>query len=208
MCGFIAMLAILALHCVSLAAEAVNLESTSLSYWIVDGMKFGTLAFFLISGFLLGDRFQTSPRVDYMRRRVEKVFVPWLFWLGLEVVCRVAHDVYGRGLRLSLSWPSVLAVSSITTRFLVGSSFWFVPNLFLAVTVLLIFRRHLLSKWMGGVLLAVNLLYVVNLYGVWMPAAHTRAWFAYVFYVWLGASTLPITTKRSCGRFQSYRQAC
>jgi membrane-bound acyltransferase YfiQ involved in biofilm formation len=52
--------------------------------------------------------------------------------------------------------------------------------------VLLIFRRHLQSLFFGGVLLAASLFYSLNIYTQWIETHHTRAFFGFIFYLWLG----------------------
>jgi membrane-bound acyltransferase YfiQ involved in biofilm formation len=69
----------------------------------------------------------------------------------------------------------------------VGTAFWFVPNLLFALALLLLFRRLLHDARMGFVFLLASLFYGVNIYGEWIPVAHTQAIFGFVFYLWLGA---------------------
>jgi membrane-bound acyltransferase YfiQ involved in biofilm formation len=55
------------------------------------------------------------------------------------------------------------------------------------MAVLLLFRRYLYTLQLGVCLLAVNLVYTVNIYGLWFPSRHTQALFGFVFYLWLGS---------------------
>ena len=184
---FLSMLGILAVHCAGPVAGALQLGSPALLRWLEDALKFGTIAFFLISGFLLGDRFTTTEPVAYLRRRLKKVFVPWLFWFYVQVAYFVAAGMYQHRLRLTWSWKTIQVVGGMVNACAMSSAFWFVPNLFLAVMVLLAVRRYLFSIQLGAVLLAVNLFYVLNIYTEWMPSGHTLALFGFVFYVWLGS---------------------
>lgn len=150
-------------------------------------IKFGTIAFFLISGFLLGERVQTCRPVEYLGRRFQKVFLPWLCWLSLLVTLLLITDVFHHRLLLP---NSINALSIIATKFFwcaTTTAFWFVPNLFVGLCILILFRRHLHDLRLGAALLAVNLFYVINIYTLWVPSHHTRAVFGFVFHLWLGA---------------------
>jgi len=70
---------------------------------------------------------------------------------------------------------------------IIDTPFWFVPNLIVGMICLLLCRRWIDDLRFGGILLAVNLVYVANIYAHWFGANHTQALFAFVFYLWLGA---------------------
>ena len=82
--------------------------------------------------------------------------------------------------------PLGSALRSEVMRCLTGTALWFVPNLLFGLAILLIFRKHLESLVLGAALLALDLLYTANIYAQWFPAQHTRALFAFIFYLWLG----------------------
>jgi membrane-bound acyltransferase YfiQ involved in biofilm formation len=183
---FLALASIFAVQGVAVVAALMHTGSSAVPGWVSDALNVGTIAFFLMSGFLLGDGFQTARLGNYLRRRLKKVFLPWLFWFYLQVAYGVAQAI-SHGLRLSLNWSTVHAVSEIVRSNAATSAFWFIPNLFLAVMILLVFRRRLYSVWLGAMLLVVNLFYVATLYSGWMPGGHTQALYGFIFYVWLGA---------------------
>ncbi len=85
----------------------------------------------------------------------------------------------------SLQAVPVLLHEAVQTLF--TSAFWFVPNLLLALSILLLFRRWLRDMRFGAVLLAFNLFYVVNIYARWLPSGHSQAFLGFVFHLWLGA---------------------
>lgn len=68
-----------------------------------------------------------------------------------------------------------------------GTAFWFVPNMLMALGVILMWRRFLDDPRAGIVFLSVSLFYGVNIYGHWLPVLHTQATFGFIFYFWLGA---------------------
>jgi membrane-bound acyltransferase YfiQ involved in biofilm formation len=180
---FWSMLAIVGIHCVQILG-VTGIKRASLQQAIEMPLKFGTIAFFLISGFLLGERIQTCSPVEYLSRRLRKVFLPWFFWVSILVAARLIFDFkdHQPGLHISiLSIAHRYHVSAMNTPF------WFVPNLLVSLCVLLFFRRHLYDLRLGGALLAINLVYVVNIYALWFPNSHVRAWFGFVFYLWLGS---------------------
>jgi peptidoglycan/LPS O-acetylase OafA/YrhL len=183
---FWSMAAIIAIHCVP---EAAAVKGISLR-WLqlcVDPFKFGTIAFFLISGFLMGERLVTSHPLDYFLRRVRTIAAPWTVWLILRVSLKVLADAHYHRASLSTHY----AVMEVALRDLVfcfrRTPFWFVPNLLIGTACLLIFRRRLHDLRFGAVLLAINLFYTANIYLRWLPNSHTDATFGFVFYLWLGA---------------------
>jgi peptidoglycan/LPS O-acetylase OafA/YrhL len=70
---------------------------------------------------------------------------------------------------------------------LLNTAFWFVPNLLIALIVLLIFRRFLHDLRLGLVFFLASQFYSANIYGNWIAADHTKAVFGFVFFLWLGA---------------------
>src|ERR1700722_7360052 len=51
--------------------------NSGLDIALVTPFKFATIGFFLISGFLLGERVDRRNPVEYFLRRFRRVFVPW-----------------------------------------------------------------------------------------------------------------------------------
>ena len=180
---FWSMLAIVGIHSTWIL-NISGIERPWLQQAIETPVKFGTIAFFLISGFLLGERMEICNPVEYLSRRFRKVFLPWLFWVSLLVIAHLIFDFAHHQTGLHIN------IFSIAHRYYVAaleSPFWFVPNLLLALGILLLFRRHLFDLRFGGALLAINLVYVFNIYALWFPSSHVRAWFGFVFYLWLGS---------------------
>ena len=180
---FWSMLAIVGIHCVQILG--VNgVERPHLQQAIEMPLKFGTIAFFLISGFLLGERMDTCRPVEHLSRRLRRVFLPWFFWISVLVATRLIFDFKHHKLGLHIS---ILSIAHRYHFSAMSTPFWFVPNLLVALCVLLCFRRHLYDLRFGWALLAINLVYVVNIYALWFPNSHVKAWFGFVFYLWLGS---------------------
>ena len=184
---FWSMAAIVAMHGLFFAWKGAALSRTAIG--LITILKFGTVGFFVISGFLLGDRVRTSHPAAYLMRRVNKVFVPWSFWFTLMVGVSVwlFHSHSGKPVMFHMNLDEVRIFGQQVGETLLLSSFWFVPNLLLGICVLLLFRRVLFRKELGGVLLAVNLFYAVNIYGRWIESRHTEALLGYVFFLWMGS---------------------
>lgn len=178
---FLSMAAIIAMHTIE---SYPGKCATSCS--LIQGFKFGTIGFFLVSGFLLGERIDEYNSSQYFTRRLKNILLPWLFWYLLYSSLRVAADfVHGR---ITLhSTGSLGRVYVHLTTGLQETAYWFVPNLLIALSVLLILRRSLRDIRLGLVFLGVSIFYAINIYGGWVPVEHTRAVFGFVFYLWLGA---------------------
>lgn len=182
---FWSMAAIVILHSAGKFTKYQYVSLPVMSF-MMQPFKFATIGFFIISGFLLGDRLPETNRFAYIRRRANRLLPAWALWFGLEVLLVSARDLHGH----ASSLHAVSILSSIwanTIKTLVESAFWYVPNFLVALTCIVMLRRWLNDLRLGAVLLAINLFYGVNVYTRWLPSRHTEALFGFVFYLWLGA---------------------
>jgi fucose 4-O-acetylase-like acetyltransferase len=149
--------------------------------------KFGTIDFFLVSGFLLGERIdQCEPR-GYIKRRLRTICKPWMFWLSLWCIMTASHDIWRCPIALH-SWVDI--VRSCLHYLKLGifhTPFWFVPNLIFSLAILLVIRDRITDKLVPVVLILVSAFYALNIYKQWLPVPHTEAFGGYIFYLWLGA---------------------
>ncbi len=186
---FLSMAAVVCLHTLSalLSRAGLSLDS-GWGIAVVQAVKFGTIGFFLISGFLLSESLDRRSRSDYLRRRLRTVAVPWLAWFaifsGILLFAKIlrgafwSHSIEG----------TVRLLGQDLYRNLFTTAYWFVPNLLVAMCILLLCRRFLYDLWLGSLFLAVSLLHGVNVYAHWIPIrSHTEALLGFVFYLWLGA---------------------
>jgi peptidoglycan/LPS O-acetylase OafA/YrhL len=151
--------------------------------YLIQPLKFGTIGFFLISGFLIGRKINQYSPLQYFRRRLRNVFVPWCVWYFMSCGLRICADfVNGRASDFNFKYLVGLCQASLFMY-----PFWFVPNLLVAMAILLTFHRFLNDVRIGLVFLSASLFYGVNIYGCWIETGHTRAVFGFVFYLWLGA---------------------
>jgi hypothetical protein len=146
-------------------------------------MRFGTLLFFIVSGYLLGHNLTQRSPITYYTRRVRVIFFPFLIAFSL---------FYGKSILYHfLNEPAVLtdfgqfAYEKFIDIFF-DSPFWFIPNYFLSLAILLIFRNQLHKRWFAFVLISINLLYGINTHANWINARHNHALFGFVFYLWFG----------------------
>lgn len=180
---FLAMAAVVCQHCIQSFAPLVGIESNSpFSALLVQPCKFGTIGFFLISGFLMGEGLTRRTRAEYLKRRLHTVFVPWFAWFFLFWIPK-------RTFLDPQTWKP-LNLLRRTGEILFSSTYWFVPNLLLAICILLIFRSFLRDFRFGLIWLALSIFYGLNVYRQWLPvASHSQALLGFVFYLWLGAWT-------------------
>jgi hypothetical protein len=181
------MVSIIAVHCSREFEFARASSPTHLGIAIITTFKFGTIGFFLVSGFLLGERVDRRNPVEYFMRRLNKIFLPWLFWLGILCALLSVHKLIDHGLRHADPVQILRLALALAWSCLVESPFWFIPNLLLCIAILLACRRYLYTLKLGAILFAANLVYVVNIYALWFQPRHTQALFAFVFYLWLGS---------------------
>ena len=182
------MAAVVALHCVGVLPPLCGINGSSrLIHAMLQPFKFGTIGFFLISGFLMGEGLSRSSSRAYLTRRLKKVFAPWLVWVALYVGLFLTHRVLIGRLSVD-SLHDYRMLGELLQIALFDTAYWFVPNLMLAIGVLLLCRRFLYDPRLGCALLGVSLFYGINAYTQWLPIqSHTEALLGFVFYLWLGA---------------------
>jgi peptidoglycan/LPS O-acetylase OafA/YrhL len=195
---FLCMAAVVFMHSVSAVAPLTGRPATGWFVWCMEQpAKFGSIGFFLISGFLMGEGLTRSSPLDYLMRRMRKVLLPWAPWYLLCFALMLATDVLsGQALShagtghfgMGRFGAGALLVLKDLFRGMFGTAYWFVPNLLLGLCVLLLFRRYIQDIRLGFAMAAVSLAYGASLYVRWLPMKnHTQALLGFVFYLWLGA---------------------
>jgi len=150
-------------------------------------LKFATIGFFIISGFLLGERLPASNPVSYLRRRAGRLLPAWALWWALDTLDltkRTLLHQYRAGLGPAAMFETLRAAAfwALTMK-----PVWFVPNLLVALTCLVMLRKWINDLRLGAFFLALSIFYALNIYACWIPTRHTEALFGFVFYLWLGA---------------------
>lgn len=156
---------------------------------VLQFIKFGTVAFFLLAGFLIGEKFTSYTPLQYMKRRIDSTIAPWLFWSLTFIAFIILNDIFITYRFNHGVWPdhyglNVLGYFKGTYLY---SSYWFIPNFLICIGLLLVFKRWLYSWKLGGVLLGFTVLYIINVYFEWIEPRHSTAILAFVFFLWLGA---------------------
>jgi hypothetical protein len=77
---FLSMVAIVWVHMEYLFGAAMRSPWMEIRVVLRQSMKFGSIGFFLISGFLLGEGLTRMNPRRYFDRRLKAVLLPWLFW--------------------------------------------------------------------------------------------------------------------------------
>ncbi len=151
--------------------------------------KFATIAFFLISGFLINHKFTEYTPLQYIRNRFKNTIGPWLFWIFIYLAISVGQRVVmflksGNSKNLPADWYD--ATIGMFFRVIFHSNYWFILNFLICIAILLIFKKYI-YKWGFGLILGLlSFFYSINLYYGWIPVEHTTALFGFVFYLWLG----------------------
>jgi surface polysaccharide O-acyltransferase-like enzyme len=186
---FWCMFVVVALHCTRVFTLGSGPEVNAgmhAEYLAATLFKFGTIGFFLVSGYLLERDLAVRNPWEILRKRFTKVFAPWFLWFRISVVLFALNDLALHRRPFQPGFFPVSAVFAEAARLLTETALWFVPNLMLCLVVLLLLRRFVHRLEFGVFLLAVNLFYVVNLYTQWIAVLHAQALFGFVFYLWLG----------------------
>ncbi|QQL49413.1 acyltransferase family protein [Mucilaginibacter ginkgonis] len=151
--------------------------------------KFGTVCFFLLAGFLIGEKFTDYTPVQYLKRRLNSTFLPWLIWSGVFFLFLLGDDIFIAMRFNHGQFDSTFGSTIIDQLKLVylHSSFWFIPNFLICITLLLIFKKWLYQRWLGAIFLLFTCLYAINIYYEVIDPLHSTAIFGFVFFLWLGA---------------------
>ncbi len=148
--------------------------------------KFGSIAFFLASGFLLGSNLDRQSGKVYMQKRFQRVFLPWLCWFSAFCAALVYLNVHHGRTPITFGVNASHVVLG-WIGFALDSPYWFVPNLLFSLCCLLLVRRLVGEKVSGVIWALASLFYAANVYLRWLPTSHRSAWLGFVFYLWLGA---------------------
>lgn len=148
--------------------------------------KFGTIAFFVLAGFLLGDKFTTYSSWEYFKRRVSNTFKPWLIW-SLVLVFAILAQRYVAIRKSGDEYNFFSELISKIELVYLYTNYWFIINFMFCIAILLCFKRYLYSFWLGACLLICSLIYSINVQYEWFIPSHTIAIFGFIFYLWLGS---------------------
>jgi len=176
----IAMMSIVAEHCIVTGGSKFIYESPLYFTYltVMQATKFGTISFFLIAGFLLGDKFPLYSPGQYLKRRFETIFGPWVFWSLVYVLIDMLYR------KIGFTFHNVFF--DLKNLYLY-SNYWFIINFMISITLLSAFRRYLYSISFGVILAIFTLFYSINVHYEWIKPNHTTAVLGFVFFLWVGA---------------------
>lgn len=143
--------------------------------------KFSTICYFMIAGFLLGDKTIESSPFAYYKRRLNVIAVPYILALALFIVGLGFYSYFVSGHAVTVGY-----MIEIAKYVMLYSPFWYIPNYLFCLLVIVCFSKYSSSVYFGAVLF---LLTVANtLFDVYAGNAHTHttALTGFIFYMWLG----------------------
>ena len=181
------MVAIVLIHAVAQVNDDMGPIPLAQQSLMLQPFKFGTIGFFIISGFLVGDRLPASNPLSYLRRRASRLLPAWALWWGLDTLDHTKRTLlhqYRAGLGATAIFDTVRVAAFWV---LTVTPVWFVPNLLVALTCVVMLRRWINDMRLGAFFLSLSIFYAVNVHARWIPTRHTEALFGFVFYLWLGA---------------------
>jgi membrane-bound acyltransferase YfiQ involved in biofilm formation len=185
---FLSMAAIVAGHSVGVTPHVTGGDLSGLLVRAtIQAFKFGTIGFFLISGFLMGNGLERKRASVYLARRLHTVFLPWLLWFLLYCSLELMYHLAVGDLHFDSMPGMLISIIDLVEGTLLGSAYWFIPNLILSMCVLLLCKHFLDDLRFGAALLIPSLLYGVNVHTQWLPLSYTQVLSGFVFYLWLGA---------------------
>jgi len=185
----ISMFGIVFEHCAAVASNIYHNKLDSfIETAIIQSFKFSTIAFFLIGGFLINHKFQEYSPSQYLKNRFKNTIKPWLFWIAIFVAITLLdrYIAYLKGSNDTIVRHFFPYFGALLIRVFFYTSYWFILNFLICISILLIFKKYLYSIWMGLILGLVSLFYSINLYYGWIVTTHSTALFGFVFYLWLG----------------------
>jgi peptidoglycan/LPS O-acetylase OafA/YrhL len=185
---FWSVLAIVMLH--SLIAFYNGYTSISITnLFFISAFKFGTLCFFIISGFLLGDKLYTTSPTSYLLRRFKTLFKPYLFALTLYIIW-ISFSLFFKSSILYSPHLTLLTylgkIVWILEDTLLHGPYWFVLNLLFSLTVIILLKDHHFKIWFSVLMCLLVITYALNVHLVYFNPTHTIALFAYLPYLWFG----------------------
>ena len=153
---------------------------------VVQFFKFATIAFFLIGGFLINHKFTEYTPLEYLKNRFKNTIGPWLFWIAILIILNAGHMYFVHWKFNNPELPDSSFIITQLKNIVFYTSFWFILNFLICISILLIFKKYIYKLGFGLIWGLISLFYSLNLYYGWITTEHTTALFGFVFYLWLG----------------------
>ena len=153
---------------------------------ILEAGKIGTLGFFLITGYFLGDKIQNYTVPGFIKRRFFTLLLPWCIFLFLFVLAIFLETFPYNSVEQFNIRDTLKLLIKLTGYSIFYSVYWFVPTSVISVIILIFFKKYVKTLWFGTFLAFLTLFYCINLYFGWVAENHTKSVFAYIFFIWVG----------------------
>lgn len=148
----------------------IYLFSFFMNFW-----KFGVICFFMISGFLLGSKIKTTSPLSFFNKRLAVTGKAYLLVILLTLFLYLVKNYI-------FHLPSSKTFFPFVHEMLFKSSLWFLPNYWIGLIIILLFRKYLDNFEFGLVLFAITLFFARYFVYSSNTISHTYAVLAYVIY--------------------------
>lgn len=161
--------------------------------------KIGTINFFIITGYFLGEKVQFFTLKSYIEHRFFSLILPWAIFLNIFILLGLFKILTIKQVLHEGIWFEINLFLRLGKSYIFDLSYWFVLASLFSSLILILFKKHVTSFKFGIILASISLFYCVNLYFSWIPIAHTKSFLAYTFFVWLG-----LTLKLNLSLFKNF----
>ena len=135
---------------------------------ILEAGKIGTLGFFLITGYFLGDKIQNYTVPGFIKRRFFTLLLPWCIFLFLFVLAIFLETFPYNSVEQFNIRDTLKLLIKLTGYSIFYSVYWFVPTSVISVIILIFFKKYVKTLWFGTFLAFLTLFYCINLYFGWV----------------------------------------
>ncbi|WP_170131165.1 acyltransferase family protein [Deinococcus yavapaiensis] len=176
-----AIISVVVLHCL-LAVPGPN---ALINIALVQALKFGTISFFVIGGYLFG-RQNPHDSETYLRRRLTTLLSPWAFWAVVYLLFSLMRDASFEG--VPVVHPPAPAYLLAKARWLLfETGYWFVPNFFVTQCLVTILWRKKQPLWLLAAAFLFSTIYALNIYTNWTSLPnHSEALLGFLPFMLLG----------------------
>jgi len=148
--------------------------------------RFGTVIFFVISGFFLAAKLQQFTVRTYLAYRLRSLIIPWLVFVCLCVVLGVLQSFSLQQIMQMPAQTKFVTLFHFFTGAIFHAAYWFIPVAILSSCLLVSLKKYIFAWWLTLLLLACTIFYSVNLYHGWISVYHTKSLPGYAVFILLG----------------------
>jgi len=162
-----------------------NSERSLIEQFLMQIFKYGTVCFFLVSGFLIGVRQDyESKQTKYYFSRVKSVFVPWLIFSSLLILIKTVSNL----IKIN-TFDITHALNeffSTGKEIIFHTAYWFVPSYLITLIAFNILIKIKYCDISTFILSFVTTFFALNIYLNIIPSSHTTSIVAFLPILWLG----------------------